>query len=135
MTNRELLIFLAGSFSRMWKSSLKDDLSGEPLDNAFVRLAKREEITEMYRRSVWTEAPDSACVRDTGKPPIPVRWVSTNKGDKLHPNLRCRLVAKHLAAKCGAKSCQKISLQRCLPLSSSKLSWRKQCREETGKQK
>lgn len=43
------------------------------------------------------------CYRDTGKPPIPARWVVTNKGDGLHPNVRCRLVAKHTAAKYGGK--------------------------------
>ena len=68
-----------------------------------VTLAKREEMTEVYGRSVWTEAAVADCFRDIGKPPIPVRWVSTNKGDKLHPNVRCRLVAKHLAAKYGGK--------------------------------
>ena len=35
--------------------------------------------------------------------PIPVRWVVTDKGDELRPNVRCRLVAKHLAAKYGGK--------------------------------
>ena len=82
---------------------MTDDLSGEPLDGALVTMAKREEITEIYRRAVWSEAPVEDCIRDTGKPPIPVRWVSTNKGDKLYPNVRCRLVAKHLGAKYAGK--------------------------------
>ena len=38
-----------------------------------------------------------------GEAPIPVRWATANKGDALHPNVRCRLVAKHLAAKYGGK--------------------------------
>ena len=91
-------------FNDMAEYSLVDDLSGEVLDGHLVTLAKHEEVTEVYRRSVWTEAPVEDCIRDTGKPPIPVRWVVTNKGDKLHPNVRCRLVAKHLAAKYGGKS-------------------------------
>ena len=57
----------------------------------------------MYRRQVWLEKPVGDCFRDTGKPPIPVRWVVANKGDELRPNVRCRLVAKHLAAKYGGK--------------------------------
>ena len=73
------------------------------MDGSLVTVAKREEISEMYRRSVWTETLTEACIRDIGKPPIPVRWVTTNKGDKLHPNVRCRLVAKHLVAKYGGK--------------------------------
>ena len=43
-----------------------------------------------------------------GKPPIPVRWVTTNKGDTLHPNVRRRLVAKHLAAKYGGKDMEDL---------------------------
>ena len=80
-----------------------DDLSGEPLPPPLVTLAKREEVTEMYRREVWIERSVEDCFRDIGKPPIPVRWVVANKGDALHPNIRCRLVAKHLAAKYGGK--------------------------------
>ena len=48
------------------------------------------------------------CLRDTGAPPIPVRWVVTNKGDTMHPNARCRLVAKHLAAKYGGKDMEDL---------------------------
>ena len=37
-----------------------------------------------------------------------MRWVVTNKGDALHPNVRCRLVAKHLAAKYGGKDMEDL---------------------------
>ena len=46
----------------------------------------------MYRRSVWLEKWVEDCYRDTGKPPLPVRWVKTNKGDKMDPKVRCRLL-------------------------------------------
>ena len=88
-------------FTDIPEYSLVDDLSKEWLDGSMVTIAKREELTEIYRRKVWTEAQTEECFKITGKPPIPVRWVSTNKGDQLHPNIRCRLVAKHLAAKYG----------------------------------
>ena len=100
-------------FTDLAEYSLVDDLSGEALDGHLVTLAKHEEITEIYRRSVWTEALVGDCIRDTGKPSIPVRWVVTNTGDKLHPNVRCRLVAKHLAAKYGGSHRRKISSPRC----------------------
>ena len=90
-------------FTDIAEYSLTDDLSGEALDGQLVTIANREEVTEIYRRTVWTEAPVADCIRETVKPPIPVRWVSTNKGDRLHPNVRCRPVAKHLAAKYGGK--------------------------------
>ena len=32
----------------------------------------------------------------------------TNNGDELHPNVRCRLVAKHLAAKYGGKDAEDL---------------------------
>ena len=86
-------------FTNIPEYSVVDDLSGDPLPASLVTLAKREEITEMYRRSVWTETSTSECVNATGKPPIPVRWVITNKGDKANYNVRARLVAKHLVAK------------------------------------
>ena len=91
-------------FNNIDEYSLTDDLSGEALEGPLVTMAKHEEVTEVYRREVWTEKPVTECYKDTGKSPIPTRWVSTNKGDKLHPNVRCRLVAKHLAAKYGGKA-------------------------------
>ena len=36
--------------------------------------------------------------RLTGKPPITVRWVDTNKGDEVDENYRFRLVARQLKA-------------------------------------
>ena len=68
-------------FTDVAEYSHADDLSGEPLDRQLITVAKREEVTEIYRRSVWTEAPVAERIRDIGKPPIPVRWLSTNKGD------------------------------------------------------
>ena len=62
----------------------------------------------MYRRQVWIEQTVEECMRDTGKPPIPVRWAVTNKSGALHPNVRCKLVAKHLAAKYGGKEVEDL---------------------------
>jgi len=95
-------------FTDVPEYSLIDDLTGEDLPGPLVTIAKREEITEMYRRTVWEEEPIESCFKETGKPPIPVRWVVTNKGDKLHPNIRCRLVAKHLVAKYGGKDMEDL---------------------------
>ena len=35
-------------------------------------------------------------LEETGKAPIGVKWVDTNKGDKERPEFRCRLVAKEI---------------------------------------
>ena len=34
------------------------------------------------------------CWQNTGKKPIGVRWVDTNKGSEEVPDVRCRLVAR-----------------------------------------
>ena len=68
-------------FTDVAEYSLTDDLSGEALYGQLVTIAKREEVTGIYWREVWAEVPVADCIRDPGKPPIPVRWVSTKKGD------------------------------------------------------
>ena len=40
--------------------------------------------------------PESECRRITGRAPVSVRWVCTNKGDHANPNVRCRLVARQI---------------------------------------
>ena len=44
-------------FTDIVEYSLTDDLFGEALDGQLVTIAKREKVTEIYRRTVWTEAP------------------------------------------------------------------------------
>lgn len=85
-----------------------DDLTGEELPPELVKAAKREEITEMYRRAVWSETDISKCHGRTRKPPIPVRWAIINKGDKKNYVVRARLVAKHLVAKYGGKGLHEL---------------------------
>ena len=38
-------------------------------------------------------------LKRTGKPPITVRWVETNKGDDLNPRIRSRVVAREIRMK------------------------------------
>ena len=73
-------------FTDIVEYSLTDNLTNEPLDGPLVVVAKREEVTEIYRRKVWAEALVEECIKLIGKPPFFVRWVSTNKGDRFHPN-------------------------------------------------
>ena len=40
--------------------------------------------------------PRSEALARTGKPPISVRWIDTNKGDDAAPNIRCRLFAREI---------------------------------------
>lgn len=101
-----------------WKENdVIGDLIGEELLADLVRQAKSEELSEMYRRPVWTEVPVYESIEKTGRPPILVRWVITNKGDSNNYNVRARLVAKHIVAKYGGKVCtnpsQRCRLSRC----------------------
>ena len=48
-------------FTNIPEYSLVDDLSGDSLPAPLVTLAKREEITEMYRRKVWRNLWRTAC--------------------------------------------------------------------------
>ena len=91
------------TFTEWSDEGLFDDLTGEILPADLVKAAKKEELSEMYRRSVWTEVSVADSMEATGRPPIPVRWVITNKGDSSNYNVRARLVAKHIVAKYGGK--------------------------------
>ncbi len=45
---------------------------------------------------MYEKVPIEECWKETGKAPIGVKWVDTNKGDKERPEFRCRLVAKEI---------------------------------------
>ena len=45
---------------------------------------------------MWKLVPREESKKHTGKDPISVRWVHTNKGDDVAPNMRARLVAREM---------------------------------------
>ena len=73
-----------------------DDISGEPLDMEQVKEARKEEMKEFNKHEVYIKVPLQECWDETGKEPIGTRWVDTNKGDKVHPEIRPRLVAQEI---------------------------------------
>lgn len=73
-----------------------DDLTGQALDAALVRAAKKKELEHFDGKDVWELRPISECRRLTGKAPVTVRWVDMNKGDDTTPNVRSRLVARQI---------------------------------------
>ncbi len=79
------------SQERVW-----GDISGEELDASMVAAARVEEMEEFRKHGVYVKVPISQCVNRTGKGPIGVRWVDVNKGDKINPEYRSRLVAKEI---------------------------------------
>jgi hypothetical protein len=80
-----------------------DDLNGEWLSAELVTASKIDELKATYQRHVWTEVPIAQCLAVTGQKPISVRWVVHNKGDNENPNVRARLVARHIREKYGGK--------------------------------
>ena len=73
-----------------------DDLTGIELDGNLVRAAIEKELGYFNDKEVWSLVPTAEAKKETGKPPISVRWVHTNKGDDVHPNMRARLVAREM---------------------------------------
>ena len=57
----------------------------------------------MKRRGIWVERPIEECWRKTGKGPISVRWVDTDKGIDGSVDVRSRLVARDFKGKGGGK--------------------------------
>ena len=50
----------------------------------------------MKKMRVWVKVDREQCLRETGRPPIKLRRVDVNKGDKKKPNYRIRIVAKEI---------------------------------------
>ena len=73
-----------------------DDLTKQPLDSMMVRAARRTELDFFKSKDVWEIASEQEARRNTGRPPISVRWVDVNKGDDITPNYRSRLVARDI---------------------------------------
>ena len=77
-----------------WLMEAWDDVNGKRLDPTKVRKARKEEIGYYYKMKMYDKVPISECITRTGRQPIGVRWIDHNKGDDLHENYRCRLVAQ-----------------------------------------
>ena len=58
-----------------------DDVSGKILDKDMVQKARQEEINEYHKHEVYTKVAIGESWKETGKPPVQVRWIDINKGD------------------------------------------------------
>ena len=74
----------------------KDSVTGQPLEKALVRAARKLEMEYFEEKNVWERRPRAEALARTGKAPISVRWIDTNKGDDDEPNYRSRLVAREI---------------------------------------
>ena len=65
-----------------------DDANGGWLDPKLVRAARAEELAAIKSYEVYEKRPIKECLEVTGKKPMPIRWVDTNKGDNENPEYR-----------------------------------------------
>jgi hypothetical protein len=70
-----------------------DDMNGVFLDPDLVIAARAEEMAFFKKLGVYKRVPRSK-VAEMGGKMVSVKWLDTNKGDKLNPNYRSRLVAR-----------------------------------------
>lgn len=61
--------------------------------------ARKEEVGYMKKRGIWDLMSAEECWRVTGKAPMSVRWVDTNRGSEENPEVRSRLVARDFKTK------------------------------------
>ena len=74
----------------------RDGVTGQELIPALVVAARKEEMEFFRDKKVWTKRPRREARQKTGKDPITVKWIDTNKGDDENPNYRSRLVAREI---------------------------------------
>ena len=53
-------------------------------------------MSDFHRHKVYIKIPIEECWRVTGRGPIGTKWIDNNKGDKVHPEYRSRLVAQEI---------------------------------------
>ena len=71
-----------------------DDVNGGELDPKLVMAARLEEMEYVRKRGVYILSTWRTALQISGKAPIAVIWIDSNKGDDETPNMRPRLVAK-----------------------------------------
>ncbi|CAK0821340.1 unnamed protein product, partial [Prorocentrum cordatum] len=69
------------------------------LEAGLVAQARTVEREWVKKQELIEIVPRSQAFAETGRPPIPLKWVDTNKGDAERPNYRSRLVVKEIKAK------------------------------------
>ena len=64
-----------------------------------MRAARAEELAAIKSYKVYEKHLIKECLEVTGKKPMPIRWVDTNRGDDENLEYHSRTVAKDLKAK------------------------------------
>ena len=80
-----------------WEAS--DDVKGGELVPELAIKARAEELRYLHDHGVYEYATREEARAATGKGPIRVKWIDSNKGDASRPNYRSRLVCTEVRVK------------------------------------
>jgi hypothetical protein len=78
------------------KGRYYDDLTGATLEAPLVEAARKEELDWIRARQVYIKVPLTTCYSETGRAPITLKWIDTNKGDEANKRYRSRLVVREI---------------------------------------
>ena len=73
-----------------------DDINSQELDPETVKKAHALEMERYRKMNVYEKRPIEECFEKTKRPPIKVKWVDHNEGDRHNVTVRSRLVAKQI---------------------------------------
>jgi len=73
---------------------VRDQAAGLPLDPKLVQAAREEEWAYMAELEVMKPSSMDERLAETGRRPVPCRWVDVDKGDAWNPKVRSRLVCQ-----------------------------------------
>ena len=76
-----------------------DDVKHKQLDLQKVKEARKEEVDYMVKKGIWDVVDWKECRVRTGKEPVSVKWVDTDKGIDGQVKVRSRLVARDFKGK------------------------------------
>ena len=79
------------------------------MDPVGVKRARSEKLAWVHKSDLYDVVPRSECFEETGRKPVDLKRVDTNKGDQNAPLYRSRLVLRDL--KVRKKESEKISLK------------------------
>ena len=105
-----------------------DEKTGMDLPAKMVEEAATEEVSFMHGIGLYDYAPLAECYANTGKGSVSTKWVRTNKGTEVEPEVRCRLVARDFKPK-GEKDREDL-FAAMLPLEAKKILFRQAVRQK-----
>ena len=77
----------------------EDDVKGGPLDPHEVKAARQKEIQYLWDMKVYEYSTEAESRARTGRKPVGLKWIDTNKGSAEAPRYRSRLVCTEVRHK------------------------------------